>query len=74
MDYSGMYHEVRRRLEQVSDSIFHTLSEGDAFALAAGEGIDYLVVFTPVNDPGWRAVPVYANDTVRIYTVTGAVL
>lgn len=69
MDYSGMYHEVRRRLEQVSDCIFHKYSEDEAFAVAGQEDIDWLVVFTPVNDPAWQRTPAYENDTVKIYRV-----
>lgn len=69
MDYSGMYHEVVRRLEKVSDQIFHVLEEADAFEMAKAEGIDYLVVFTPVNDPLWQAEPVFENSTVKIYDV-----
>lgn len=70
MDYSGMYHEVRRRLEQVSDRIFHEYGEDEAFAVAGQEGIDWLVVFTPVNEPAWRRTPAYENDTVKIYRVS----
>ncbi|MBQ5325342.1 MAG: hypothetical protein J6J58_07820 [Oscillospiraceae bacterium] len=69
MDYSGMYHEVVRRLEDVSDHIFHRADEVDAFSLAMHEGIDYLVVFTPVSDPDWDTVPVFENSTVKIYEV-----
>lgn len=69
MDYSGMYHEVRRRLEQVSDQIFHVYDESTAFETAQAEGIDYLVVFTPVNTPEWQTEPVFRNDTVIIYKV-----
>ena len=69
MDYSGMYHEVRRRLEQVSDQIFHVYDEATAFETARTEGIDYLVVFTPVNIPEWQCEPVYTNSTVMIYKV-----
>ena len=65
-----MYHEVRRRLEQVSDRIFHEYGEDEAFAVAGQEGIDWLVVFTPVNDPAWRRTPAYENDTVKIYRVS----
>jgi len=69
MDYSGMYHEVRRRLEQVSDQIFHVYDEATAFETARAEGIDYLVVFKPVNVPQWQTQPVFENSTVIIYEV-----
>lgn len=69
MDYSGMYKEVVRRLEDVSDHIFHRAGESEAFAMATDEGIDYLVVFTPVSDPDWDTVPVFENSTVKIYEV-----
>lgn len=69
MDYSGMYHEVVRRLEDVSDHIFHRADEAEAFSMAKKEGIDYLVVFTPVSDPDWQAAPVFENSTIKIYKV-----
>ena len=70
LDYDRSYHEIRRRLEQVSDAIFYRLSEADAFALARSEGIDYLVVSELVpNAPQWSADPVYENAEVRIYAV-----
>ena len=69
MDYSGMYHEVVRRLEKVSDHIFHRAEEAEAFGMAVEEGIDYLVVFTPVSDPDWAVSPVFENSTVKIYKV-----
>lgn len=69
MDYSGMYHEVVRRLEDVSDYIFHRADEVGAFSMAMHEGIDYLVVFTPVNAPAWNTPTVFENDTVKIYKV-----
>ena len=69
MDYSGMYYEVRRRLEQISDKIFYVYDEKTAFGVAKQEKIDYLVVFTPVNVPQWNRQPVFENDTVKIYEV-----
>ncbi len=69
MDYSGMYEEVRRRLEQVSDEIFYNLSETEAFSLAQKEGIDYLVVKKTIHDPLWEDNLVYENEEVSIYKV-----
>ena len=69
MDYSGMYKEVVRRLEDVSDHIFHRAEESEAFGMAAAEDIDYLVVFTPVSDPDWHTPVVFENSTVKIYKV-----
>ncbi|MEG1896168.1 MAG: hypothetical protein RR162_07990, partial [Oscillospiraceae bacterium] len=69
MDYSGMYKEVRRRLEQVSDNLFQKYREEQAFSVAAQEGINFLVVYTPLNQTHWQAAPVYENSTVKIYKV-----
>ena len=69
MDYSGMYHEVVRRLEDVSDHIFQRATENEAFSMATDEGIDYLVVFKPVQNPDWQKTPVFENSTVKIYKV-----
>ncbi len=70
LDYSAMYTEVRRRLEQVSDAIFYTLSEQDAFSLAQSEGIDYLVVKKTIGNPQtWEKDPVYENEEIAIYYV-----
>ncbi|MEG0020806.1 MAG: hypothetical protein RR728_09680, partial [Oscillospiraceae bacterium] len=69
MDYSGMYKEVRRRLEEVSDNLFQKYSEEQAFSVAAQEGINYLVVYAPLNQAHWQATPAYENSTVKIYKV-----
>ncbi len=67
MDYSGMYHEVVRRLEDVSDNIFFNLNEEEAFSLAIEEGIDYLVVNKIVSNVKWEKEPVFENEEVIIY-------
>ncbi len=69
MDYSGMYTEVVRRLEDVSDNIFFNLNEDDAFSIAKKEGINYLVVYTRVSDVSWEKEPVFDNGEVKIYMV-----
>ncbi len=69
MDYSAMYEEVRRRLEQVSDEIFYNLSEQDAFSLAKQEGVDYLVIKKAISNPEFQSNIVYENDEIIIHEV-----
>lgn len=70
LDYDAAYHEIRRRLEQVSDAVFFRLPEADAFALAREEQVDYLLVSLLVPDaPRWQATPVYENQYIRLYAV-----
>lgn len=70
MDYDGAYHEIRRRLEQISDAIYYRLPEDQAFAAAAAEDVDYILVSLLVPDaPDWVRTPVFENQYVRIYTV-----
>ncbi len=69
MDYSGMYDEVVRRLEDVSDEIFYKLSEEEAFVLAKKEGIDYLVVNNRISQINFSKTPVFENEEIKIYFV-----
>lgn len=70
MDYDNAYHEIRRRLETISDAIYYRLPEADAFALAQSEQVDYILVSLLVpNAPNWDTPPVYENSLVRIYAV-----
>lgn len=72
MDYDHAYHEIRRRLEQVSDPIYTALPEAEAFALARAEGVGYILVSSlSPQVPNWDAPPVYQNELVRIYQVGG---
>lgn len=72
MDYDHAYHEIRRRLEQVSDPIYTALPEAEAFALARAEGVGYILVSSlSPQVPNWDAPPVYQNELVRIYEVGG---
>ncbi len=69
MDYSAMYEEVRRRLENVSDEIFYNLSEEDAFELAKKEGINYLVVKKTISNPEFKNNIVYENEEIVIHKI-----
>lgn len=67
-DYDARYHEIRRRLETVSDAIYYTLPQQEAFALARAENIQYIVVDRLVSDaPQWDCPPVFENEYVSIY-------
>ena len=59
-------------LEQVSDAIYRDLPEDEAFALAAAEGIDYLLVSRQaVNVPDWQRPPVFQNADCAVWAVDG---
>lgn len=70
MDYGYEYHELRRRLEQVSDVIFAQPDAAGAFALARENGIDWLLVSKAVRADGFSgAEPSFENSAVYIYKV-----
>lgn len=67
-DYDAQYHEIRRRLETVSDAIYYTLPQQEAFALARAENVQYIIVDRLVPDaPQWDCPPVFENEYVSIY-------
>lgn len=71
VDYGYNFHEMVYRLEKISDVIFKEKTSEGAFALARQHGIDYLLVSIPLKpEPFIGAMPVYENDSVRIYEVT----
>lgn len=72
MDYGCDYHQLRYRLEQVSDRIFAQQGAQQAFAIARENGIRYLLVSRPLKPQGFAgAVPVYENEAVLIYDAQG---
>ena len=68
LDYDAQYYEIRRRLENISDAIYYTLPQQEAFALARAENIQYILVDRLVPDaPQWDCTPVFENEYVSIY-------
>ncbi len=70
MDYGYEYHELRRRLEDVSDVLFAQTDAADAFAIARENGIDWLFVSKAVRAEGFAgAQPAFENSAAYIYRV-----
>ncbi len=70
MDYSLEYHLLRHHLEVVSDGVFAAPTFAEARALAAENGIAYLVLHLPSGGAAWpEATPVFASPTVLIYAL-----
>lgn len=70
MDYGYEYHELRRRLEQVSDVLFAQTDAESAFAIARKNGIDWLLVSKAVRAEGFSgAQPAFENGAAYIYRV-----
>lgn len=69
MDYSLDYDLLRHNLEKVSDGVFAAATWQEAQALAAQNGIDYLLVYLPGGHAFEGGTPVFTSDTVLVYRI-----